>query len=104
MSDDQLDDLFRQAASGYEPPFDPEAWKRMEQKLGGDQYFKSAVRRFTLIEALVVLSMLGLFWWASHGPIPAKMGTEPQKRRSYVRPSLYSSRISTNNPAFARSA
>ncbi len=104
MSDDQLDDLFRQAASGYEPPFDPEAWKRMEQKLGGDQYFKSAVRRFTLIEALVVLSMLGLFWWASHGPIPAKMGTEPSETAVVraTKPSIRVESVSRTQPSPAQ--
>lgn len=104
MSDDQLDDLFRQAASGYEPPFDPEAWKRMEQKLGGDQYFKSAVKRFTLIEALVVLSMLGLFWWASHGPIPTKMGTEPSETAVVreAKPSTRVESVTTLQPSSAQ--
>ncbi|MDQ1087781.1 hypothetical protein [Siphonobacter sp. SORGH_AS_1065] len=62
MPDDQLDDLFRKAASGFEPPFDPEAWKRMEQKLDGDQYFQTKLKRFTLIEGIVILIMVGLFW------------------------------------------
>ncbi|MGV3589425.1 MAG: hypothetical protein ACO1OF_20630 [Adhaeribacter sp.] len=33
MPEDELDDLFRRAASGYHPEFDPEAWRAMEKKL-----------------------------------------------------------------------
>lgn len=63
--DDQLDDLFRKAASGFEPQFDPEAWKRMEQKLDGDRYFQTKLKRFTLIEGIVILTMMALFWLSS---------------------------------------
>lgn len=33
MSDEELDNLFRRSAENLEPPFDPEAWKAMDQKL-----------------------------------------------------------------------
>ncbi|KAA5546522.1 hypothetical protein [Adhaeribacter rhizoryzae] len=33
MPEDELDDLFRRAASGYHPEFDPDAWRAMEKKL-----------------------------------------------------------------------
>ena len=33
MPEEELDDLFRRAASGYHPEFDPEAWQAMEKKL-----------------------------------------------------------------------
>jgi hypothetical protein len=35
IPDDELDDLFRKSAEETEIPFDPEAWRRMEQKLEG---------------------------------------------------------------------
>ncbi len=74
MPDDQLDDLFRKAASGFEPPFDPEAWKRMEQKLDGDRYFQTKLKRFTLIEGIVILTMMGLFWFSSQAVQPEDTG------------------------------
>ncbi|MHC2993287.1 hypothetical protein OB13_17505 [Pontibacter sp. HJ8] len=33
MSDEELDNLFRRSAEGYDPPYDPEDWKAMEKKL-----------------------------------------------------------------------
>ncbi|WP_114779481.1 porin family protein [Botryobacter ruber] len=33
ISDEELDNLFRKSAESYDPPYDPEAWKAMEQKL-----------------------------------------------------------------------
>ena len=37
IPDDELDDLFRKSAEETEIPFDPEAWRRMEQKLDGNR-------------------------------------------------------------------
>jgi hypothetical protein len=61
--DDELDDLFRRAAGAYEPPFDPKAWKQMQQKLDGGT--RPLVRRlylFGLVELLFVLAVLVLAW------------------------------------------
>jgi hypothetical protein len=61
--DELLDDLFRRAAEAYEPPFEPRAWKRMQQKL--DAGTRPLVRRLYLwgvLELLLVLALLALVW------------------------------------------
>lgn len=35
MPEEELDDLFRQAAAGHHPEYDPQAWEAMERKLDG---------------------------------------------------------------------
>jgi len=60
MSDRELDDLFRKAAEEIEVPFDPEAWKRMEQKLddGGE---RNGWLRWSLLAGLLLLIGTGIY-------------------------------------------
>jgi hypothetical protein len=56
MSDEELDNLFRKSAEGFEPPFDPEAWKAMDQKLDQAQVRVPWYKR--LLPLILLLSVL----------------------------------------------
>lgn len=67
--DEQLDSLFRQAAAGYEPAFDPEAWKAMERKLDGPSDQPGSIWKNRLLEGLVVVGLLGGLAWLGAGSL-----------------------------------
>jgi hypothetical protein len=58
MSDEELDNLFRKSAEGFDPPFDPEAWKAMDQKLDQVQarvpWYKRVLPLILLLSVLLV--------------------------------------------------
>ncbi|QHL86948.1 outer membrane beta-barrel protein [Nibribacter ruber] len=58
MSDEELDQLFRESAEGYEPPFNPAAWADMDQRLDTLQGGKG--RGAWYYSALILLLFLGL--------------------------------------------
>lgn len=74
--DERLDSLFRQAAAGYEPAFDPEAWKAMEQKLDGPSDRPGSIWKNRLLEGLVVLGLLGGLGWFGAGRLSEKKQPE----------------------------
>lgn len=57
IPDDELEDLFREAAEGFKPQFEPEAWRRMEAKLDDQQQAAPARswRRFGWLSVLLLL-------------------------------------------------
>lgn len=66
MSDEELDQLFREAAEKYQPPAHPEAWSRLEASLdkasapAGGQHSRSW-RRWSLL--LLLLLLAGSITW-----------------------------------------
>ncbi|GAA4301622.1 hypothetical protein GCM10023183_12870 [Nibribacter koreensis] len=58
MSDEELDQLFRESAEGYEPPFNPSAWADMDKKL--DAYQAGKGRGTWYFSALLLLLFLGM--------------------------------------------
>ncbi len=69
LSDNELDKRFKDAADGYRPPFDPEAWQAMEQQLDRDAGdpgtgFRSTIGRY-LPFVLIFLtgSVTGILTW-----------------------------------------
>lgn len=62
MSDEELDDLFRRSAEGYEPPFDPEAWKAMDRRLGGKAGMGVGLRRWLPVLLLGLLLGVVTIW------------------------------------------
>ncbi len=58
ISDEELDRLFKDSADNFDPPFDPEAWVAMDQKLEQVQPRPRWFRRF--YPALLLLTLVGL--------------------------------------------
>ncbi|WP_210464180.1 porin family protein [Rufibacter roseolus] len=58
MSDEELDRLFRASAENFDPPFDPEAWAAMDQKLEQVQVRHRWFRRFYPFVSLVLFISL----------------------------------------------
>ncbi|WP_210490235.1 hypothetical protein [Rufibacter aurantiacus] len=58
MSDEELDRLFKASAENFDPPFDPEAWAAMDQKLEKVQVRHRWFRRFYPFVSLVLLISL----------------------------------------------
>ncbi|GEO05948.1 hypothetical protein AAE02nite_36120 [Adhaeribacter aerolatus] len=83
MPEEELDDLFRRAASGHHPEFDPEAWQAMEKKL--DAQFgapapaaKTNWRRWSGLILLLLLTGIGV--WVGYNQLDRNnttTGTEP---------------------------
>lgn len=59
MSDEELDGLFKKSVESFEPPFDPEAWKAMEQKLDQAQVHAPRYKRnLPLLLLSLILTLL----------------------------------------------
>ncbi|MGV3539821.1 MAG: hypothetical protein ACO1OQ_08420 [Rufibacter sp.] len=66
MSDEELDRLFKEAADNFDPPFDPEAWAAMDQKLDLAENTRSKYKRY--LPLLLLLTMLSLLTVYKFGP------------------------------------
>ncbi|GAA4424562.1 hypothetical protein GCM10023188_04520 [Pontibacter saemangeumensis] len=72
MSDEELDDLFKKSVDSFEPPFDPEAWMAMEQKLDQAQVHAPWYKRLLPFLLLMLLSTLLLVTqWKDENRMPA---------------------------------
>ncbi len=64
MSDEELDNLFRKSVESFDPPYDPEAWQAMEQKLektgGGTPGFWRALPLVLLLLLMSTSTLLDL--------------------------------------------
>jgi hypothetical protein len=61
MSDEELDQLFRESAEGYDPPFNPAAWADMDQRLDAHQAGKGRGAWFyPLLILLLFLCLLSV--------------------------------------------
>ena len=68
MPEDELDNLFRKAASEYNPEFDPEAWQAMEKKLGPPKPTPAKNWRRGGLMALILF--IGLGSWFGYQALP----------------------------------
>lgn len=59
IPDDEMDDLFREAADGFKPSFDAEAWRRMEAKLDAQQQPRSVLKRYWWALGVLLLLLTG---------------------------------------------
>ena len=55
LTDQEIDSAFKDAAEGYEPPFDMAAWKAMNAKLN-----QPAKASFLLRHRWILISLIGL--------------------------------------------
>ncbi|MDB5263797.1 MAG: hypothetical protein JWQ14_3080 [Adhaeribacter sp.] len=66
MPKDELDKLFRQAAAGHQPEYDPAAWTAMEKKLDAHAGI-SATKWWQWSGLLALIFFVGLStWWGYH--------------------------------------
>jgi hypothetical protein len=65
MSDKELDKLFREAASGLEPAYDPQDWEMLRARLDSDD--RAAFFRRITLRVLVGAMLLSSLWsvWQS---------------------------------------
>ncbi|QMU28866.1 hypothetical protein [Adhaeribacter radiodurans] len=56
--EEELDNMFRQAADSFQPDFDPEAWRDMEKKLDAADTPKSTFANWTKRSLLVLLLLM----------------------------------------------
>ncbi|MCY7353020.1 MAG: PorT family protein [Cytophagaceae bacterium] len=66
-SDEELDGLFREAADGYRPRFDPDDWRKMTARLAAATPPRPwwQRRRWGLLALLLLLTGAGVFWGLS---------------------------------------
>lgn len=77
IPDDELDGLFQEAADGYKPSFDPEAWRRMEAKLDSEKPTPKPFNRRLLGGLLIaLLLLLGGGYYAYH-PLTGDSASQP---------------------------
>lgn len=88
MSDEELDDLFRRSAEGYEPPFDPEAWKAMDRRLDGKAGTVARFRRWLPVLLLGLLLGVVTVWQLTEKAAPT-VAPEPvmaSKEKALITP------------------
>ncbi|SFH36505.1 porin family protein [Pontibacter chinhatensis] len=88
MSDEELDDLFRRSAEGYEPPFDPEAWKAMDRRLDGKAGAGATLRRWLPVLLLGLLLGVVTVWQLTENAAPT-VAPEPgtaSKEKALITP------------------
>ncbi len=62
MLDEPIDDIIREAADGYQPPFDEKAWAAMSQKLNVHLPQKNRKGRYFLLLLLLVVGGTTAYW------------------------------------------
>ncbi|MDQ4139042.1 MAG: hypothetical protein M3142_00825, partial [Bacteroidota bacterium] len=78
--EEELDNMFRQAADSFQPEFDPEAWREMEKKLDEVNRPKPALATW-MKRSVIVLLLLVSGWLVYHFAINKnkRTGTEENK-------------------------
>ena len=74
--EEELDHMFRQAADSFEPEFDPEAWRQMEQKLDKVNRPPAALGNWTrriVLALLLLVSGIVVFHFASRETNPVSV-------------------------------
>jgi hypothetical protein len=67
MLDEPIDDIIREAADGYQPPFDEKAWAAMSQKLNVHLPQKNRKGRYFLLLLLLVVGGATAYWLLQPG-------------------------------------
>lgn len=67
MLDEPIDDIIREAADGYQPPFDEKAWAAMSQKLNVHLPQKNRKGRYFLLFLLLVVGGTTAYWLLQPG-------------------------------------
>ncbi|HEY3386326.1 MAG TPA: hypothetical protein VGK46_07445, partial [Saprospiraceae bacterium] len=79
MSDNELDNLFKEAADGFKPPQDPAAWQDMSRRL--DEVGPATTAAFwnwKVVSSLIVVGITGVavVWYLSQQSIDQPLGQE----------------------------
>ncbi|QNF31984.1 hypothetical protein HUW51_04300 [Adhaeribacter swui] len=74
--EEELDHMFRQAADSFEPEFDPEAWREMEQKLDAANQRPAVLGTWTkrmLLALLLLVSGVTVYYFTTREPASTSM-------------------------------
>ena len=103
LSDEELDGLFRQAADGQRPRFDPEDWRQMAARLDAAPDGAAAPRAnpwwrrsWWLLAGLLLFTGAGVAWWAT---VPHSGKTNPRTERMATEKTLGEAPAVASSPA-----
>ncbi|MFT2008253.1 hypothetical protein ACMA1I_06225 [Pontibacter sp. 13R65] len=88
ISDEELDNLFRKSAEGFDPPYDPEAWRAMEQKL--DTGKGHAAGFWRVLPLLLLLLLIGTvpLYDVRQGQQPVSVALPDPENTPHLQPRL----------------